>query len=140
MLGLLFFLEQGCAQEPGPTGHWASHSFRLGAQHVLVESRVQEGQVAWVAVRNWPVSSGIVRHYEDTRITKNAPHGCCLIRRQNGELHPPDPEPHMYFFDGAELTTFRIRVREADIKSRSLAEVSSYADILAYFRRFEVGP
>ena len=139
ILGLLVLvLLQGC-ERPAPVSNSStSQSFSVGDHNVLVESHSRNGRVTWVAVRNWPVSAGAVKSHEDTRITPKPQGGCCLIRRQTGELLPPDAEPRLYFFDGAQLTTFKIRVEQAGAADLSVAQVKSYKDVLAHFQRFEV--
>jgi len=119
------------------TGGSSGQSFTVRDQFVVLNNGFLRGDVTWVAVRNWPVTSTSEQRRTDTRVTVG-PHGCCLIRRQGGESSPPDPEARVYFFDGEVLTTFPIRMKEDDFIGFPTNSLKSYADVLDFLRRFEV--
>ena len=138
LLLALMGLQAGCKEALlEATGGSSGHSFVVGEQFVILKNGFLRGEVTWVAVRNWPASSTPEQRLADTRVTVGA-QGCCLIRQANGVPATPKQPPHLYFFDGDTLTTFRIQMKEDDFIGFRTDSFKSYSEVLDFFRGFEV--
>jgi len=126
-----------CKEIAGAT----ARSFVVGDQFVIVNRRYAWHNVTWVVVRNWPKSSRPQDRLDDRRLVLEfgAPHDR-LIRLPSGKQVSPASEPHLYFFDGDNLTSFPIRMSEDDWIAPGFDRMTSYADILKWFRTFAVHP
>jgi hypothetical protein len=117
----------------------AGQSCLVGDEFVIINNGYSWHKVTWVVVRNWPKSSSADERFNDKRLTLDfgVPHDR-LIRLRDGTRISPAPQPHLYFFNGAELTTFPIRMTEDDWIGSHFNKMASYRDVLEWFRKFEV--
>jgi hypothetical protein len=119
----------------------SAESFVVDDQFVIVNNGYAWHRVTWVVVRNWPKSSHPQDRLKDERLVLdfNAPSDR-LIRLPNGRQVSPDKAPHVYFFDGQNVTIFPITMSEDDWIGAAFNKKASYKEVLAWFRRFEVHP
>ena len=110
----------------------------IGDEFVIIDDGFTGDAINWVSVRNWPSASSMDDRKNDTRFD-------CLampptFQSKDGKLQSISRVPHVYFFDGNELTAFPIRMTEYDISEmhKHFSGMSDYRQMLPLLKRFEV--
>lgn len=134
-LGLLCLLsDQGDEELVGESGQ----SFIIDDQFVIVDNGYRFGKITYAVVRNWPVSSSVEERLEDDRLIiagVDRPQ----IRTPDGNYKSVDDVPHLYFFDGYNLTDSRLSMREDDFIGFRPETMARYSDVLEFFKSYETG-
>jgi len=118
---------------PGQGGQ----SFTIGGQFVIVDNGYDSDRVTYVVVRNWPISSSPDDRLKDQRFVYlgvDKP----KVKLPGGGYDTVEGTPCLYFFDGDDLTVFPISMREDDFMHFQPRQMTSYAEVLAFFRQYEV--
>jgi hypothetical protein len=92
---------------------------------------------AFLVVRNWPHSARNDRETDDRFNLLDIPP---TYRAADGTRHPIASTPHVYFFDGPQLTSFPVKMSEDDLDDvmRPLDRTTDYRTMLPRIRQFEV--
>jgi hypothetical protein len=116
------------------TGGDSGRSFRAGDEVVILNNGYRRGEVTWVVTRSWPAASTPAERLADARLVRGRD-GEFRVRHPGGELAALAPRV-AYVFTGDRLTTFPLRMREADFIAFP-RQLSSYAEVETFLRRYE---
>lgn len=110
----------------------------IGDEFVIIDDGFRGDTITWVIVRNWPAQSSPAERMRDTRCDQMASPVTVLM--PNGSRAPVSSIPHVYFFDGLQLTMFPVKMTEDDITElhghfRGMAD---YREMLPLLKRYEI--
>ncbi len=112
------------------------HSFEIDNQFVIIWYGHESGQIIYIVVRNWPSSSKPEDRLADKRLVDlwdEKP----KVRLQDGSYQSVAGTPYLYFYDGDNLTSFPISIQESDFGGLKTEGMTSYNDLLKFFRNYE---
>ena len=122
--------------DPWDQGSAGGQSFEIDNQFVIVWNSYESGRVTYVIVRNWPKSSSPEDRLADKRLVLAGVEKP-KVRLQDGSYRPVADTPYLYFYDGDNLTSFPIAMQESDLGTLRPAALTSYQDLLRFFRAYE---
>ena len=122
--------------DPGDEGTAGGQSFEIDNQFVIIWNGHESGQVTYIVVRNWPNSSKPEDRLADKRLVLSG-NEKPKVRLQDGSYQPVAETPYLYFYDGDNLTSFPISIQESDFGSLKTKAMTSYNDLLRFFRNYE---
>ena len=121
---------------PGDEGTAGGQSFEIDNQFVIIWNSYASGHITYVVVRNWPDSSKPEDRLADKRLVLSGVERP-KVRLQDGSYRPVAETPHLYFYDGDNLTSFPISMQEGDFGNLRPEAMTSYQDLLRFFRNYE---
>jgi hypothetical protein len=123
---------------PAPSASAARPSTRPRSRcpRVIIDDGFRGNDITWVVVRNWPAQSTLSERLNDTRFDELRYPRTVLL--PDGKRVPLSP--HVYFFDGPELTMFPVKMTENDITELHghFRGMTDYRQMLPLLRRFEL--
>jgi hypothetical protein len=118
------------------TGGVSGHSFTVADQFVILQNGYKQGDITWVVVRNWPLSSSAEQRLSDPRLGLSLEDGEYYVTQPGGARARPALGT-AYLFDGPRLTSFPIRMKEDDFIGFRSNAMKAYPDVEAFLRRFQ---
>jgi len=114
----------------------SGQSFIISNQFIIIWNGYHSATITYVVIRNWPTSSTPAERLNDKRFVISGGE-IPQIRLQDGSYEPVNETPHAYFFDGDNLTSFPIAMRESDFANLKPGAMASYNDLLQFFKTYE---
>ncbi len=111
----------------------------FGEEFVIIDDGFSGENITWVVVRNWPVLSEPDERLNDARFDQfSFPK---TVLKPDGTRLAMFDTPHVYFFDGPQLTVFPITMTSSDITELHghFRGMQNYRQMLPFLKRFERG-
>ena len=124
------------AGDLGEESSEGGQSFAIDDQFVIIWNGHEAGRVTYVVVRNWPGSASPEDRLADKRLVLAGVEKP-KVRLQDGSYRPVADTPHLYFYDGDNLTSFPIAMQESDLGTLRPEALTSFQDLLRFFRTYE---
>jgi hypothetical protein len=114
----------------------SGHGFPIGDQIVLCEYGYSRGgdRLHWAIIRTFPKDSTTQERMSDKRVGRSFlvwP----LIRDTDGRMVPVGTDGNVYFFEGEELKTLRVRMNE-HTDTVPLDDSKTLDELWAYLQKF----
>jgi hypothetical protein len=110
----------------------------FGDECVIIDDGFRGDTITWVIVRNWPGQSSPEERLRDIRCDQMASPVTVLM--PNGHREPVSSIPHVYFFDGRQLTMFPVKMTANDITELQghFRGMTDYREMLRLLKRYEI--
>lgn len=116
----------------------SGHGFVVGDHLVLGEFGYSRGgdRLRYAIFRTWPNDSTPEQRALDTRTGWDAL-GWRLIRDKNGRMIPVGADGDLYFFEGDELKTMKVRMNE-HTHTMPLDDLKSLEEVWTHLQQFQI--